>query len=183
MSDRTQAGPWEQVGKSTEEILNVRAEVARRQPRLAALTDRLGQTLAHPRIFLGLLLAHILWVLLNLRIYPWLEPWDPYPFTFLATIASVEAPFIALMVLMHRERDRRIQELREEINLQVSLHVERELTAVLQMIREIQESQNVESEVDREVLERMQTPLHPDQLMERLRKHLESTEGEPGGYR
>jgi uncharacterized membrane protein len=29
---------------------------------------------------------------LNLPIFPWFRPWDPYPFVFLATFASAEAP-------------------------------------------------------------------------------------------
>ena len=56
-------------------------------------------------------------VVLNLPVFPWFRPWDPYPFILLATFASAEAAFIALLVLMYQRRNARISELREEVSL------------------------------------------------------------------
>ena len=124
------------IGGGKDEILNVRGEVVKRRTRLSTLVEWVGHVLSHPGFFLILLAVHLAWILLNLPIYPWFQPWDP--FTFLATIASLEAPFIALMVLMHQQRDQRISELREETHLQVSLHVEREITMALRLLDELQ---------------------------------------------
>lgn len=55
----------------------------------------------------------------------------------LATIASVEAPFIALFVLMHQKRETNVEELRGEVELQVALHTEREVTMLLRLVAEL----------------------------------------------
>ena len=161
-----------------EEVLNVRAEMMKRRGPVGGIIDEIGRRLAHPPFFIALLLSHLLWIVLNVRLIPGLQPFDPYPFVFLATIASVEAPFIALLVLMRQHRDERVAELREEVDLQVSLHLERELTAGLRMLREIQQSLKVQTSVEDEALEHMQEPLDPEQLLEHLEKHLDEAEGE-----
>lgn len=168
---------WQQIGKSAEEILNVRTEMARRRRRLSVLIDWLGGILAHPAFFLVLLTTHLLWIVLNLPLYPWFKPWDPYPFTFLATVTSAEAPFIALLVLMSQRRDSRIDELREEIALQVSLHVERQTTMTLRLLDEIQQQLQIRTQQDREALDHMQQNLDPQNLMYRLRGDLQKAEG------
>lgn len=168
---------WQRIGKSTAEILNVRAEVTKRQTWLAAIIERIGRVLAHPAFFSALLAGHGIWVLLNLPVYPWFKPWDPYPFTFLATLASVESPFIALLVLMYQRRESRVNELREETNLQVSLHLEREITMMLRLLRETQQQLSVTTQQDTELLEHLQENLDPQRLMQSLRRDLQREEG------
>lgn len=177
---RTKTSPfphWRDAGKSATEILNVRTEVTRQETRAAAVVEQAVHVLTSARFFLAFLLLHILWALLNLPIYPWFEPWDPYPFPFLATIASAEAPLLAVLILMRQERDRRIAELREEVNLQVSLHVEREVTMLLRLLNELRQNLGFQTVQEREILERMQEPLDPERLMQYMREDLRKAEG------
>jgi uncharacterized membrane protein len=119
----------------------------------------------------------VVWVVLNLPIFPF-EPWDPYPFVFLATFASAEAPFIALLILMYQRRSRRIAELREELDLQVSLHLERQMTVMLRLLAEVQGRLDITSREDPALLDRLQTELDPKQLMQSLRRDLQRDEDE-----
>ena len=167
---------WEKIGARTEALLNVRSEIEKQRSRMSALTDRIGRVLAHPLFFILLLAAHLLWILFNLPIFPW-APWDPYPFTFLATVASAEAPFIALLILMYQKRDRRIDELREETSLQVLLHVEHQLSLALRLLDELQEKMGVETQQDPAFLKHMQEDLDPRRVMENIREDLEDAEG------
>jgi uncharacterized membrane protein len=166
--------------KSTEELLNVGEAVAAHRTRAASLIESTGRVLANPVFLLSLLAAHLLWVALNLPLVPW-EPWDPYPFVFLATVASVEAPFLALLVLMHQQRQERIDELRNELSLQVSLQVEREATVVLRVLHAIQQKLDVEvPDVDADVMADLEEDLDPRALMENLRRHLHEVESDEG---
>ncbi|MDQ2696987.1 MAG: DUF1003 domain-containing protein [Pseudomonadota bacterium] len=177
---RSRRAHWQGVGRRTEEILNVRSEMARRRTRLTATIDRLGRMLAHPAFFLVLLAAHLLWIALNLPLYPGFRPWDPYPFVLLATIASVEAPFIALLVLMRQWRDSRIDELRDEIGLQVALHVERQTTMVLRLLDEMEKHLDIRTRQDPEILNHMEENLDPQHLMTNLHKDLQKAEEDDG---
>lgn len=176
MAEQHESPHWDRMRQSAGEILNVRSEVTRRQKRSAALVEDIGRTLAYPMFFIALLSAHVLWVVLNLPIFPWFSPWDPYPFMLLATVASAEAPFIALLVLMYQRRSSRISELREEIDLQVSLHLERQMTVMLRLLGEVQDRLEIASREDPVLLERLQRELDPKQLMQSLRRHLQQAE-------
>ena len=176
MVEQRESPHWERVRRSAYEILNVRAEITRRQGRSAAMVEGIGRALATPMFFVGLLAGHLLWVLLNLPIFPWFEPWDPYPFILLATFASAEAPFIALLILMYQRRSSRISELREELDLQVSLHLERQMTVMLRLLGEVQDRLDITSREDPALLERLQHELDPEQLLQSLRADLRRDE-------
>ena len=163
------------LGQRAGEILNVRLEVAKRQGRLGDFVDMVGRTLAGPVFFTAFLGIHVAWVILNLPWMPW-EPWDPYPFVFLATVASAEAPFIALLILMHQHRQERINELRDELALQINLHIERKASMSLRMLedlyREMGRTPNLKG------LDRLKEDLDARELMEQIREELEEAEGE-----
>jgi uncharacterized membrane protein len=176
MAEPHRSPHWDRVRRNAYEILNVRSEITRQQSRSAGLVEAIGRALAHPMLFIGLLACHLLWVVLNLPVFPWFSPWDPYPFIFLATFTSAEAPFIALLVLMYQRRSSQISELREELNLQVSLHQERQLTVMLRLLGEVQAKLHVASREDAGLLDRLQDELDPRQLMQSLRSHLQHDE-------
>ena len=171
---------WADLRASKGGVLPVREIMERRRGRLAALVETVEYVLAHPVFFVALLATHLLWVVANLPWIPWWEPWDPYPFTFLATVASAEAPFIALLLLMRQRRDRRVGELRDEIDLQVTLHIERQTTEVLKMLDALRSHVGAPvADLDLEGLEEMKQRLDPQQLLEDTLKELE--EAEPSG--
>lgn len=168
---------WGKITKGREEILNVRSEAMAQKTRLLSVIDKIGLVLSKPVFFLILLWLHVIWIILNLSIYPWWDPWDPYPFVFLATFASAEAPFISILILMHQQRNTRIDELRGEIQLQVSLHVERQTSMTLRMLREIQNGLKMATDQDKELLDRMEAFLDPRELMDSVRNQMTAVEG------
>lgn len=171
---------WRDIRERKEEIVSVREEVTRRRTPLAAVIDRTGELLAHPVFFAVVVAFHLAWLLLNSGWIPGVRPWDPYPFTFLATIASVEAPFITLLVLMRQRRDRHVEELREEVLLQVELHMERQTSRELEMLAAIQDRLGIDRPSDDD-LERMTDPVDPEDLVHDLQERLDEAEGAPPG--
>jgi uncharacterized membrane protein len=81
---------------------------------------------------------------------------------------------------MRQHRDSRIDELREETHLQVSLHMEREITMTLRLLDEIGKAVGVKSREDPELLAKLKEELDPEWLMEHLRRDLRETEHESG---
>jgi uncharacterized membrane protein len=168
------------------EVLNVRRRMAERHGPGREAVVRVGRVLSRPAFFFALLALHLAWVIANLPALadwlPW-SPWDPPPFVLLATIASVEAPFIALLVLMRQEHDRRIAELREETALQVDFHSEREATAQLRLLVAIAQRLGIErfGELARREgeppldLDALQRTLDPERLVEETREQIEES--------
>jgi len=83
------------------------------------------------------------WIVVNVHLIPWLRPFDPFPFQFLTLAVSLEAIFLALFVLASQNRLARQSDKRAHLDLQIDLLAEREMTAVLQLLRDIAAHLNV----------------------------------------
>ena len=75
------------------------------------------------------------WITLNVGLVPSVPIFDPYPFSFLTLVVSLEAIFLSIFVLMSQNRAARLGDRRAHLDLQVDLLAERELTAMLHMLR------------------------------------------------
>ena len=103
--------------------------------------EQLGDWIAGTAVSGPGLLLHLawfgLWVSANVGLLPGVAPFDPFPFPFLTMTVSLEAIFLALFVLGSQNRLARQSEKRSHLDLQVNLLAEREMTAVLQLLRDI----------------------------------------------
>jgi uncharacterized membrane protein len=95
------------------------------------------------------------WILANLG---WLgvQPWDP-TFVVLAMIASVEAIFLSTFILISQNRMSALSEHRAELDLQVSLLAEHEITKLVQLVSDIAERLDVAQDTRREIDELKRT--------------------------
>jgi uncharacterized membrane protein len=77
------------------------------------------------------------WILINSGIFGFVKPFDPFPFVMLAMAASVEAIFLSTFVLISQNRSAALSEKRAELDLQISLLSEHEITRLIQMVERI----------------------------------------------
>jgi uncharacterized membrane protein len=68
---------------------------------------------------------------------PWFKAFDPYPFTFLTLVVSLEAIFLSTFILISQNYDMRIAERRNQLDLQINLLAEQENTKMLQILERI----------------------------------------------
>ncbi len=66
---------------------------------------------------------------------------DPYPYSFMNSFVSIEAIILSVIVLMSQNRENQRDILRQEIGLQVELISEKEITKILQLLKEIMAEQ------------------------------------------
>src|SRR3990167_11320798 len=78
-----------------------------------------------------------IWILINIGKIPGVPAFDPFPFSMLTTLVSLEAIILTLIVLMSQNRSSLISSLREEMDIQVNLIAEREITKILQLLNEL----------------------------------------------
>jgi len=87
------------------------------------------------------LAAHVLWfgfwLLANTYGLPGIEPFDPFPFPLLTSMVSLEAIFLSLFVLASQNRLTMQADKRAQLDLQIDLLAEREMTAVLVMVADL----------------------------------------------
>lgn len=177
---RTRPGRKPNATEGKDEVLNVRADAVRHRTALQHVLAAVSKVLAHPLFFFGEVALHVGWIVLNAGVLPGTTAWDPYPFSFLTGMASVQALFIGLLILMYARHEAMIAEVREEMDLQVALHSERETSKVLRMLTDVHHSLGVASaEHDRE-LEVMSQPLDPVHLKRTTEEHIQETQDNDG---
>ena len=91
-----------------------------------------------------------LWILLNSG-HVGVQPFDPFPYGLLTMIVSLEAIFLSTLVLITQNRLSAEAERRADLDLQVGLLTEHEVTRVLQMLDVIQDKLGIENDADSEL--------------------------------
>lgn len=104
------------------------------------------------------------WILVNIH---WLDftPFDPYPFTFLTMVVSLEAIFLSTFILMSENRQGRLADRRARVNLQVDMIAEREVTKMMELIVSIHDHLGIPRPPDKELVQ-MQEPTNIEHLTE-----------------
>ncbi len=124
----------------------------------------------------GFFILHIIlfssWILYNGDVIPGLIPVDPYPFNFLTTAVSLEAIFLSIVVLMSQNRAARIANIRDEVDLQINVQSEQEITKILEMLAIIEKRLHVVQKADPELLKMLQK-VDMDELERRVVQTIE----------
>jgi len=137
MSTRTNI---QKIADLEVEQINQRTLSERIGDRLVALAGTGVFALLHLVWFAG-------WLAVNLGWVPGISPFDPYPFSLLTMIVSLEAIFITIGVLISQNRMARLGDRRAHLDLQINLLAEQESTATLRMLGRIAERLGIEPEI------------------------------------
>jgi uncharacterized membrane protein len=117
--------------------------------------------------FVGLHLALFgFWIVANLGWVPGVTPWDE-SFVVLAMIASVEAIFLSTFVLISQNRMATLAERRAELDLQISLLSEHEVTKVVTMVAAIADHLGIPHEAVDEV-EELKRNVAPEAVLDAI---------------
>ncbi len=132
-------------------------------------TDRIAGTITR---FCGSMIfvwVHVIWfggwILWN-TIWPG-RHMDPFPFSFLTLVVSLEAIFLSTFILISGNREGRINERRSRLDLQINLLAEQENTKMLQLLQEIAAKVGVESKKDG-ALAVLTQDLQPEKLLQQI---------------
>jgi uncharacterized membrane protein len=107
-----------------------------------------------------------IWILLNLG-YFGIKPFDPYPFGLLTMVVSLEAIFLATFVLISQNRLSAEADRRADLDLQMGLLTEYEITRVINMLDAIQDKMGIENDSDQELID-LEKNVHPEDVLEEI---------------
>ncbi|HEY4310819.1 MAG TPA: DUF1003 domain-containing protein [Pirellulales bacterium] len=85
----------------------------------------------------------LVWMVFN--ILAWSYHWDPYPFILLNLALSFQAAFATPVIMMSQNRQARLAEKRNRLDLQINLLAEQENTELLRMVRKLCEKAGIAS--------------------------------------
>ena len=116
------------------------------------LVDRIGDSIGSFVGTMWFVLIHVtwfsFWFVVNSGKMPGIRPFDPYPFIFLSMAVSVEGVLLTTFVLMKQNRMAKRADLRNQLNLQVDLLSEKEVTKILQMLRTMADHMGLQQQAE-----------------------------------
>jgi uncharacterized membrane protein len=141
-----------------------------------SVTDRLSDSITRFAGSSVFIILHIIWftvwIILNLGRVPIIHPFDPYPFTFLTMVVSLEAIFLSIFVLISQNRMARQADRRAHLDLQINLLAEQENTMMLRMLERLCEKQGIKTESLKEEIRSLFEKTDVHALMHELEKQL-----------
>jgi uncharacterized membrane protein len=132
------------------------------EDRLAGLITRFAGSMAFVYLHAALV---VVWVLINTGLSP-IRAFDP-TLVILATVASVEAIFISTFILISQNRAQAAADRRADLDLQISLLSEHEVTHLIKLVSEIARKLGIE-EAGNPELEELKRTVAPEAVLERL---------------
>ena len=119
--------------KSHRIIESLEAKELEKRPFAIRVADWLTSAFGSIVFLLVNFIVFVFWVSINTGGIPGIPIFDPFPFILLTMTVSLEAIFLTVIVLMSQNRQAEITTLREELDMQVNLMAEREITKVLDL--------------------------------------------------
>jgi len=105
------------------------------------------------------------WVVINVA--PGIPHLDPFPFTFLTLVVSLEAIFLSTFILISQNHDTKISERRNHLDLQINLLSEQENTKMIVMLQAIAAKVGVEITPDPK-LQALTEEMEPEKLIRQI---------------
>ena len=159
---------------------NIRALTARAQQEHAARPhrDRFADTVTRFTGSLTFVAVHVVifgsWIVVNAGLLP-VPRFDP-SFVILATVASVEAIFLSTFVLISQNRMQAQAADRADLDLQVSLLAEHEVTRLITLVGAIAEKMGVEQARDPELAD-LARDVAPERVLDAMHDSQERLTG------
>lgn len=126
---------------------------------IAEVSGSMGFVIFHAAFFM-------IWILANAGAFG-LKRFDPFPYGLLTTIVSLEAIFLSLFVLIAQNRMQYESDRRAELDLQINLLTEYEVTHVLRMVNRIAEKLEI-GECDDPELTQLEKAVDPQVVIEEI---------------
>ena len=124
------------------------------QERLAGAITRFAGSMRFVYVHLC---AYGFWLAANLGWVPGVTAWDP-TFVVLGMVASVEAIFLSTFILISQNRMSAMEDRRAELDLQISLLAEHEVTKLVEMVAAIADHVGIKPGREVEELKRNVAP-------------------------
>src|SRR6201986_1375711 len=110
------------------------------------------RVLGSVQFLVGSAIFFIVWICWNLNLIG-LKPFDPFPCPILELSVSIFAIILSVSVLINQNRQGHMDKVRQQVEFEVNVRAEKEITKMLTMLHEIQQKLGIEHNGDKELEE------------------------------
>ena len=151
--------------RNVETVLQL--EEAAREQRTRA--DRVAEVIAGFCGSMTFVWVHVVWFggWIGFNLLPAVKHIDPFPFTFLTLVVSLEAIFLSTFILISQNHDSQVSEKRNHLDLQINLLSEQENTKMLSLLHQIAVKLGTDISQDPHI-EVLEQATRPESLVEQI---------------
>jgi uncharacterized membrane protein len=154
------------IERNITTLLEVRRQMEARRSPQARFADYVAKACGNPLFAYLHVLWFGAWLLWNTGVLG-LDPFDPYPFSFLTLVVSLEAIFLSMFVLISQNHLGELSEQRADLDLQINLLNEYETTKILRIIDAIADKMGLHEGNDPE-LQELEREILPENLLKEM---------------
>ena len=170
---RRRAAPRLTLDELTAENVEAVVEMERAEHANRTAGDRAADAITAFCGSMWFVWTHVVWFAawIGANLVPRLR-FDPFPFAFLTLVVSLEAIFLSTFILISENRQGKLSDRRNLLDLQIDLLAEQENTKQLMLMKRIAEKVGVE--LDDEEVAALQEPTRAEQLAEQIDRSVEA---------
>jgi uncharacterized membrane protein len=118
--------------------------------------------------------VHVVWfgAWIAINVTPGIRHLDPFPFTFLTLVVSLEAIFLSTFILISQNQDTKISERRNHLDLKINLLSEQENTKMIAILQAIAAKVGAQISEDPH-LQALSEETEPERLVRQIEAHEE----------
>jgi len=149
-----------------------RARANERRSKAERIADRLTQVMGSVPFLIFHILLFALWLSVNTGLIKILPQYDPFPFGLLTMALTLEQSLLTIFIIMSQNRASEIADLRNEIDLQVNIVAEEEISKALRLLRLIGERLEIDEIINDPELALMEEPLDHAEMEKQTQREL-----------
>jgi uncharacterized membrane protein len=164
----------EVLSRNIRALVEARAAFDRRKTTQQRIADAITRFTGSMAFVWAHAVAVTVWLVFNAGVIAMVRAWDPFPFVMLAMIASVEAIFLSTFVLISQNRASEAADRRAELDLQINLLAEHEVTKLIAVVDRIADRLGVDL-TERASLQPLAADVEPEKVLAELERAAEAS--------
>ncbi|QHN04109.1 DUF1003 domain-containing protein [Granulicella sp. WH15] len=157
------------IAKHEQDFLSRRTRAEKLSDEVAGFAGSLAFVGLHLVIFAA-------WITLNSLKITQLHHFDPPPYSLLSTIVALEALLLASFILIRQSRIGRRGDERDHLMLQILLLSEREITAVLEMSRQLAKQAGLGRVADQPEIKELSEQTSIEDMAKNIQENIQAAE-------
>ena len=129
--------PMRSIDELTQRNVAIIAEMEKAEANIRSrgerVADRIAAWVGSWTFIIAQTCLLVSWIILNL--IAWTNHWDPYPFILLNLALSFQSAYAAPILMISQNRQAKLNERRNHLDLQINMLAEQETTEILRLLR------------------------------------------------
>jgi len=169
----------QRMGDHRRELSAFRAQAAKNRSLPVRVADKLTSGIGSIPFLIFHVCLFTFWIGLNLHILSVGQPFDPFPFGLLTLMMTLEQSLLTIFIIISQNRASETADLRNEMDLQINILAEEEISKIIHMLRLIGEKMDIGEIVNDHEVRVMESPINHVELEKQTQQEIDDSKSQP----